>query len=124
MPSPWPCPRAHQDNPTPSPRRPKTLVDVDVLIANILPGPLRRLSGTLALAVRPGGRLCLSGMRPEQASAVREAFEPYIDFDVAPGGAYPSGRHEKWGAWVRMDGTRKTAAGGDAIKILSDSAVA
>jgi ribosomal protein L11 methylase PrmA len=38
----------------------------DVTIANILPGPLTRLVGPLCLLTKPGGLLCLSGMRPAQ----------------------------------------------------------
>lgn len=48
----------------------------DVAIANILPGPLTRLSGLLCLLIKPGGLLCLSGMRHDQLKAVKE----YVKF--------------------------------------------
>lgn len=43
----------------------------DITVANILPGALTRLAGTLWGLTKPGGYLCLSGVRPEQLPAVR-----------------------------------------------------
>jgi ribosomal protein L11 methylase PrmA len=43
----------------------------DITVANILPGPLSRLVAPLWLLTKPGGRLCLSGMRPHELPGIR-----------------------------------------------------
>lgn len=52
---------------------------VDVLLANILAGPLVELAPRFAQAVRPGGLLALSGLLAEQAAAVTAAYQPWFD---------------------------------------------
>lgn len=47
----------------------------DLVIANILAGPLRELAPDIANAVAPGGRAILSGILDEQADWVAEAFQ-------------------------------------------------
>lgn len=47
----------------------------DLIVANILAGPLVELSSSFAPAVRPGGRVLLSGLLVEQAEMVLEAYE-------------------------------------------------
>ncbi|MCM2322644.1 MAG: 50S ribosomal protein L11 methyltransferase [Oligoflexia bacterium] len=47
----------------------------DLVIANILEGPLRELAPALSRALAPGGVLCLSGFTRLQAPALRIAFE-------------------------------------------------
>jgi ribosomal protein L11 methyltransferase len=49
-------------------------VTVDVLVANILAGPLVGLALTLARHVRPGGSLVLSGILETQAASVAAAY--------------------------------------------------
>ncbi len=68
----------------------------DILVANILSGPLVRLAPQLAAAVRPGGALVLSGILDEQAAQVRAAYAPWFD-ELAV--TTRSG-------WVRIDGER------------------
>lgn len=51
----------------------------DIVLANILAGPLIDLSGELLQALRPGGSLVLSGVLQEQAREVIEAYQPYTD---------------------------------------------
>lgn len=46
----------------------------DLLIANILAGPLVALAGDFADAVRPGGSVLLAGLLETQESAVRAAY--------------------------------------------------
>jgi ribosomal protein L11 methyltransferase len=46
----------------------------DVVLANILARPLRRLSGAIARAVRPGGTVILSGLLADQENEVRSAY--------------------------------------------------
>ncbi|MCM2312634.1 MAG: 50S ribosomal protein L11 methyltransferase [Steroidobacteraceae bacterium] len=51
----------------------------DLLLANILAGPLVELAPRLAHAVRPHGRLALSGLLLEQAETVTAAYRPWFD---------------------------------------------
>jgi ribosomal protein L11 methyltransferase len=55
----------------------------DVLLANILAGPLVGLAPRFAQAVRPGGRLALSGLLLEQAETVTAAYRPWFDIAIA-----------------------------------------
>jgi ribosomal protein L11 methyltransferase len=56
---------------------------VDVLIANILAGPLIELAPRLAERVRAGGRVALSGLLLEQVDAVTAAWRPWFDLELA-----------------------------------------
>jgi len=65
----------------------------DLIVANILAGPLIDLSESFAAAVRPGGRVLLSGLLVEQAAHILSvyarcafAFERRIDLET--GGAW------------------------------------
>jgi len=51
----------------------------DLLLANILAGPLVGLAPRFAQAVRAGGRLALSGLLLEQADTVTAAYRPWFD---------------------------------------------
>lgn len=53
----------------------------DVVLANILAGPLVELAGSISDRVRSGGQLALSGILSEQAPEVLEAYAPWVDFD-------------------------------------------
>jgi len=55
----------------------------DVVVANILAGPLVELAPPLALAVRHGGAIALSGILLEQADAVTAAYRPWFDIGIA-----------------------------------------
>lgn len=68
----------------------------DVILANILAGPLVELAPQLIELTRVGGRLCLSGILASQAERVKAAYSPHIDFDL-------DGRKE---GWIRLSGTR------------------
>ena len=52
--------------------------DCDVLVANILAGPLIELAPRLSACLRPGGRLALSGILAEQADAVEQAYAEHL----------------------------------------------
>lgn len=69
----------------------------DVLVANILAGPLVELSALLAGYCRPGTQLALSGILAEQAESVREAYQPWFDLNPTT----------QKGDWVRIDGIRR-----------------
>jgi ribosomal protein L11 methyltransferase len=53
-----------------------------LLVANILAGPLCELAGRFAGLVRPGGLLLVAGILAEQAEVVAHAYAPW--FDIAP----------------------------------------
>lgn len=55
----------------------------DVLVANILAGPLVELAGEITGRLKPGGRLALSGILATQVEPVRKAYEARIDFAPA-----------------------------------------
>lgn len=42
-----------------------------VVVANLMVGPMRRQMAALVLAVKEGGLLCLSGLRPKDAPLIR-----------------------------------------------------
>src|SRR6056297_2902340 len=67
-------------------------VRADVVLANILAGPLVELAERIAGLVRPGGALVLSGILDEQADDVESAYESLID---------RAGRVSREG-WVRL----------------------
>jgi ribosomal protein L11 methyltransferase len=62
----------------------------DVLLANILAGPLVDLAPLLAKRTRSGGRIALSGLLLEQADAVTAAYRPWFDIDL-------TGQRDGWG---------------------------
>jgi ribosomal protein L11 methyltransferase len=46
----------------------------DVVIANILAGPLAELAPTLCALIKPGGQLVISGLLPEQKTTMQAAY--------------------------------------------------
>lgn len=72
---------------------------VDLVLANILAGPLQELAPELAGLLVPGGTLLLTGILAEQAAAVREAYAAWVDFDI------PQQRDD----WVLLTGRRRGA---------------
>ncbi|QIB65996.1 50S ribosomal protein L11 methyltransferase [Kineobactrum salinum] len=55
----------------------------DVVVANILAGPLLELSGTLLALLRPGGTLLLSGLLQSQAAALCEHYTGRLPLEIA-----------------------------------------
>lgn len=76
------------------PRCPK--IEVDVVLANILAGPLAELATTLNALTKPGGKICLSGILGVQAEAVMAAYQPWFDFDAVV----------NQDEWVRLTATK------------------
>lgn len=74
-----------------------SLAPVDILLANILAGPLESLAPTFAALVRTGGRLVLSGILRNQAEAVATTYAPW--FDIGPAVIRDD--------WARLDGVRR-----------------
>jgi len=56
-------------------------LEADVVVANILAGPLADLSQIISAYVRPGGLLALSGILESQAQSVIDAYSHEFDFD-------------------------------------------
>lgn len=53
----------------------------DLLLANILHGPLLELGERLALFIKPGGRLVLSGLLETQSESLRVRYTPWFEFE-------------------------------------------
>ncbi|HEV2110560.1 MAG TPA: 50S ribosomal protein L11 methyltransferase, partial [Gammaproteobacteria bacterium] len=60
---------------------PEALPDnhADLLLANILAGPLVNLAPLFARRLKPGGRLVLSGILGSQEQELRQAYAPHFD---------------------------------------------
>ncbi len=55
-------------------------VSADIVVANILAGPLLALAPILASRVRPGGRLALAGLLRQHADEVEAGFRQWFGF--------------------------------------------
>ena len=73
----------------------------DVVVANILAGPLAELAADITQHVRPGGKLGLSGILSEQVDDVREAYARWVDFDE------PELRPQDGQTWARLTGGKR-----------------
>ena len=60
--------------------QPENLV-ADVLVANILAGPLRELSAVIKSLIKPGGLLAMSGVLNTQAEDVATYYRDQLDID-------------------------------------------
>ena len=70
----------------------------DVLMANILAGPLCGLAAGFAARIRPCGRIVLAGILAGQAQVVADVYAPWFDMTRC-------GERE---GWVALAGTRKS----------------
>ena len=73
----------------------------DVVVANILAGPLVQFAESITLTIIGRGMLALSGVLCEQADEVMAAYEPWIDFDE------PVFREQDGQEWSRLTGKRR-----------------
>jgi ribosomal protein L11 methyltransferase len=71
-------------------------VEADLVVANILSGPLMELSRILASMTRPGGRIILSGILIDQAHVVANKYAEF--FTMGP----PKTKE----GWVLLEGER------------------
>jgi ribosomal protein L11 methyltransferase len=76
-------------DPTPDP--------ADVVLANILSGPLKMMAPLLAALVRSGGHLVLSGVLADQAEDLARTYSAWFEVGI---GAADEG-------WVRLDGLKR-----------------
>jgi ribosomal protein L11 methyltransferase len=73
---------------------------VDILIANILSGPLRELAPAFAALVRPGGTLVLAGLLDDEVGDVTRAYDAWFDM----------GLFESRDGWAGLSGKRNIHA--------------
>jgi len=107
---------------------------VDVCVANILVGQLVRPSMVAALVsnIRPGGLLCLSGIRPgDQVESLRLAYGDYMEWMDHQYAVLAASETQQsiesygfdCGAWSRLVGRKKTSSREDDIAAMSELAV-
>jgi ribosomal protein L11 methyltransferase len=85
--------RVRVHGPDPAPATP-----ADVLVANILLGPLQDLAARFAALVRPGGRIAMSGLLATQAEECALAYSPWFHLEA------PVFRDE----WALLEGSRRS----------------
>ncbi|PJE78788.1 Ribosomal protein L11 methyltransferase [invertebrate metagenome] len=69
----------------------------DIVIANILSGPLTQLASKLAEYTKPGGQIALSGLLVDQADAINSAYSPWFIMN----------QPVQQDGWVMISGVRK-----------------
>ena len=74
--------------------------DFDVVVANILAGPLIELAQPICAHVKGGCLLALSGILSEQVGDVLAAYRPWIEFEE------PEYREQDGQVWARLNGRR------------------
>lgn len=75
--------------------------EFDVVVANILAGPLVEFAESITSRLASHGMLALSGVLCEQAAAVMEAYAPWIEFEE------PVYRDQDGQTWSRLTGKRR-----------------
>jgi ribosomal protein L11 methyltransferase len=75
--------------------------EFDVVVANILAGPLVQFAESITLTLRGSGMLALSGVLCEQADEVMAAYAPWIEFDE------PVFSEQDGQKWSRLTGKRR-----------------
>ncbi len=73
----------------------------DVVIANILAGPLVQFADSITSHLAKDGMLALSGVLCEQADEVLRTYEPWIDFEE------PVFREQDGQTWSRLTGKKR-----------------
>ena len=71
-------------------------IEADIMVANILAGPLISLAENIATLTKSGGKLALSGLLSHQADEVRAAYEPWFNMDGM----------EQLDDWIILTGTK------------------
>ena len=101
--------RATTDNATRNEVRDRMLIsnhargvvdEFDVVVANILAGPLVELAAPIASHVKAGCLLALSGILSEQVGEVLDAYRPWIEF------VEPEFREQDGQTWARLSGRK------------------
>ena len=73
----------------------------DIVVANILAGPVVELAESITTRLSSGGKLALSGILSEQVDAVLAAYAPAIVFDE------PAYQVQGDQTWARLSGRRR-----------------
>ena len=71
---------------------------VDIVVANILAGPLRELSGLISGLVKPSGLVAISGLLESQAEELLAVYGEWFEMNPA------TVREE----WCRLDGVKRS----------------
>jgi ribosomal protein L11 methyltransferase len=74
----------------------------DVVVANILAGPLVQFADSITSTLASRGMLALSGVLCEQAYEVTAAYDPWIEFER------PEYRKQDGQTWSRLTGSRRS----------------
>ena len=74
----------------------------DVVVANILAGPLVQFADSITSTLASRGMLALSGVLCEQADEVTAAYDPWIEFEQ------PAFREQDGQIWSRLTGLRRS----------------
>jgi len=69
----------------------------DIVLANILAGPLTELAEQLSQFCKPGGNIALSGILETQSQKIIQAYKPWFDLDPVA----------IKGEWIRITGKKK-----------------
>lgn len=69
----------------------------DIMVANILAGPLVQLAPTIAQLTKQGGKLALSGLLQEQASQISDCYSQWFNMEPP----------QQEGDWILLSGTKK-----------------
>jgi ribosomal protein L11 methyltransferase len=72
-------------------------IEADIMVANILAGPLMFLAENIATLTKQGGKIALSGLLSHQADEVRQAYEPWFVMDGM----------EQQDDWIILTGSKK-----------------
>lgn len=96
----------------------------DIVVANILVGPLMKLAPVLSLAVKEEtGKLCLSGVRNFQIPALEAEYAKFgVKFEQIR-----TGCHENWrvgaegeGEWAQITATRRKLSPSEKRKLIDE----
>ena len=75
--------------------------EFDVVVANILAGPLAKLAARICGHLTAGGLLALSGILASQVDDVLDAYRRWVDFDA------PRLRSQGGQTWTRLTGRKR-----------------
>ncbi|NNC77317.1 MAG: 50S ribosomal protein L11 methyltransferase [Woeseiaceae bacterium] len=73
----------------------------EIVVANILSGPLVELAESISLRLSSGGELALSGILSDQVNKIQAAYRPWIELDP------PVYRSQGNQTWARLTGRRR-----------------
>jgi ribosomal protein L11 methyltransferase len=78
-------------------KNPESMVQIDIVVANILSNPLIMLAPVLSQATRQGGRIVLSGILQEQGQDVKAVYQSWFEMQTT----------QSQDGWVLLTGIKK-----------------